>query len=1208
MAKATEQVWLEAEAWLDEQMAAEEEEWRILELGINQVVGLADHRFPSRKEIDRKKYEDLIALEGLIIETAFDVPSAVESPTTGEQELFSTPYKPEEAGDGSPNSKFLNSSPPIRSLHQKLSSPDRKRALSPSEAKRRYEAKLQAAETNREKTVAEKVQKAMIASTRVKMISMKEAKRQAEAGEALQEKLNNAEQRHSERLNQIKGKAGSENAKVNGVTLTNAQNSETLALHLQHKFKEVEAKILAATQRREQRLEQISGSQKKKNSRKVQQMSEFRLQLEKQKMERWEKLQKRFEAVQERRKKRLEEMKRRAEAVESSNPLSIPNLSSLTLVDDTKLAKAIQTYSPKVISFSPAATTPHDGPQTVSSYQSQTALSTVNSEGNNGKVFLDGSGIEHVDSPEKVITIPSPGKSGIVIADQVITPETGTFDSLSFDPNETDRSQNGGIKAQRNKFHQSVLQSTMCSNLPIPSSAGLKALDYDINMSHSEEIELILFPAVAKAHAKYLEFIKRNKILQSRNETILSCLQCVECNPTNNVYYQNILPLIKEGGDAMSSPPKPSPSSYFSAFQHFVDNIEEVKKSVNNEERGASSYNIYASIVKEVRIYGMNCNIDLAEKINFLISNLLDSWQGTMINSVGIDDFVRSGGILLLPVLISYEFGILSDLSCVQNFINSLVIFARTGRNPVQIGHSNGSVIDVRKDLGLSPDAIPLNSYRQAVIQHLTHHLDSSSSNTSIASSSNKNELTPNMVISHHILQQHIDYCNVIDLFSLIICEYSVDISLLFSLSLPISLIDVCIYLHYLFAQAENDHQQLLSQQKSIAGSQVENFDGLANASPQDVIYGYSMVIIRSKSGKLLQLFSTMIASASRALVTGQLTNESVSQSTDDGKASVRDNIQTEMSKDTGKENVPQKQNSRDESEATPNRNGDNFDELPHTWKSVLSKALLTLQQHSFQCQLLNLVLDQAQLQLVQVQSSFERFRGVHITSLPSPTLRLQTYTHYEELPSRLEYFLSVLDYASAISSFLNLLHNRSDVFVVDADGNADASGRGVSRHQLQVVYKHWLSQLRRNRVVGIVLEIFGFCYESFFFLLEETKQSSPSTSPSSSIPTLTQEKCLSMKLLMKLITSCFKTLNDLVSLESDLIKQFSTGEKAQLIERITDLFILIVFLLDKSKDIKDGKYSNSLYDNFNELISCIQSFVSCRIPPINIRVLSPFS
>ena len=49
----------------------------------------------------------------------------------------------------------------------------------------------------------------------------------------------------------------------------------------------VEARVLAASERRQIRLNGITVQQRKKNSKKAQQMSDLRLQLERQKMERY---------------------------------------------------------------------------------------------------------------------------------------------------------------------------------------------------------------------------------------------------------------------------------------------------------------------------------------------------------------------------------------------------------------------------------------------------------------------------------------------------------------------------------------------------------------------------------------------------------------------------------------------------------------------------------------------------------------------------------------------------------------------------------------------------------------------------------------------------------------------------------------------------------------------------------------------------------
>ena len=92
----------------------------------------------------------------------------------------------------------------------------------------------------------------------------------------------------TQHIQHIKGKAGNENAKVEEVNFINTLNSETMAIQLQHKLEEVEARIVAAAARREQHLNNISGAQWRKNNKKAQVMSEHRLALEKQKSDRWE--------------------------------------------------------------------------------------------------------------------------------------------------------------------------------------------------------------------------------------------------------------------------------------------------------------------------------------------------------------------------------------------------------------------------------------------------------------------------------------------------------------------------------------------------------------------------------------------------------------------------------------------------------------------------------------------------------------------------------------------------------------------------------------------------------------------------------------------------------------------------------------------------------------------------------------------------------
>ena len=210
------------------------------------------------------------------------------------------------------SSQQSSASKDTRSLHDKLSSPDRRRSCSPTEAKRRQEAKQLLAEVNRDRVVNEKKQKAMVSWNRAKLIGEKEAQRLVQAEQALEDRLRVADKRHDEYIKFIKGKAGNENAKVSEVAFINSINSEGVAEQLQHKLEEVEARILAAAQRRQEKIQAITIQRKRKEKQKTEQMSELRLHLEQIKMERWQKLQSRLNSVNQRRLARLAEMKRRS--------------------------------------------------------------------------------------------------------------------------------------------------------------------------------------------------------------------------------------------------------------------------------------------------------------------------------------------------------------------------------------------------------------------------------------------------------------------------------------------------------------------------------------------------------------------------------------------------------------------------------------------------------------------------------------------------------------------------------------------------------------------------------------------------------------------------------------------------------------------------------------------------------------------------------
>eukprot|EP01031_Cornospumella_fuschlensis_P041012 gene41012-50029_t len=317
--EASELVWAQAEAWIEAEFEAEEEEWRILEMGINEYVGLGAESPgpypPGLSPLELSSSSRTYGRKtGLHISTRFDDATTAKFDFSHDDQLsrgvrLLTPTRLRGVDPLTP--PFTA---PKSTLHNKLSSPDRRRSMSPSALMRRYEAKLSAAEVNRDRSVAVKVQKASLVTNRVKERLQKAAEKQLQAEEALQDRLRSAEQRHNDHLNGIRERAGNENARVLHTLTVTLTNNEALAASLQQKLEEVEARILAASLRREQRLAGIAGSQKKKNHRKVVQMSEFKLQLEKQKMERWERLQQRLELVKQRREARFAELKRRAEA------------------------------------------------------------------------------------------------------------------------------------------------------------------------------------------------------------------------------------------------------------------------------------------------------------------------------------------------------------------------------------------------------------------------------------------------------------------------------------------------------------------------------------------------------------------------------------------------------------------------------------------------------------------------------------------------------------------------------------------------------------------------------------------------------------------------------------------------------------------------------------------------------------------------------
>lgn len=133
-----------------------------------------------------------------------------------------------------------------RSLHDKLSSPDRKKARSPTELQRKIEERHNNAELLRDKTVAERVQKASIASQRVKQAEEREAQRISEKKQIIEDKQLAAQERLQANLRQIQERANQEISKVNEVLFNKDLNKEAMA----QKLEEAETRVMAASARR----------------------------------------------------------------------------------------------------------------------------------------------------------------------------------------------------------------------------------------------------------------------------------------------------------------------------------------------------------------------------------------------------------------------------------------------------------------------------------------------------------------------------------------------------------------------------------------------------------------------------------------------------------------------------------------------------------------------------------------------------------------------------------------------------------------------------------------------------------------------------------------------------------------------------------------------------------------------------------------------
>lgn len=254
----------------------------------------------------------------------------MSSPLSAVSPSFSNPVTPstrprsDSIGTNATTGSQSATSSHYRSLHEKLSSPDRKKTLSPENARIRQEQKQLQAEINRDRNVQEKKQKAHdLGSGRVRNSEEKYLKKQMQANQSMELRMQEAGMRRDEYIKSIRDKATNENAKVSEVAFINSMNGEELQYILQQKLQDAEKRINAVTDRRKANLEKIVGKHRSKHNKIKAQLKLMKANHEERLLERWSEMQNRIGDVNQRRELRLAMIQKRTAdliLIPNSNP------------------------------------------------------------------------------------------------------------------------------------------------------------------------------------------------------------------------------------------------------------------------------------------------------------------------------------------------------------------------------------------------------------------------------------------------------------------------------------------------------------------------------------------------------------------------------------------------------------------------------------------------------------------------------------------------------------------------------------------------------------------------------------------------------------------------------------------------------------------------------------------------------------------------
>mmetsp|Transcript_946 Transcript_946/g.2222 ORF Transcript_946/g.2222 Transcript_946/m.2222 type:complete len:1635 (-) Transcript_946:48-4952(-) len=203
------------------------------------------------------------------------------------------------SGEQSTCSACLSKAGMLRTLHQKLSSPERRKP-SPSETKRRQAQKQTTARLNREKIDLQRQAKLRLQSSRQEQIAKTKEEVMLAQGRAINERLERAAVAREAKLKSVAKKAENEARKVNEVQFINEMTEQDRTAQLHKKLEDGEKRRLV-----------FIGSIREKAEKQIERVEACRLREEDRERQLREAMQRRHEEAEKRKAEALEEQRRK---------------------------------------------------------------------------------------------------------------------------------------------------------------------------------------------------------------------------------------------------------------------------------------------------------------------------------------------------------------------------------------------------------------------------------------------------------------------------------------------------------------------------------------------------------------------------------------------------------------------------------------------------------------------------------------------------------------------------------------------------------------------------------------------------------------------------------------------------------------------------------------------------------------------------------